>query len=129
MPCISVQEIWPQLTGSKCIILFWPMLLGRHTCTGDSITLGRNVRYHCTRSHLALTKFILSIWPMILGINLAGTLWIILLGRYSCTIDLITPGRNLMCHCILTNALRHSYLYKWFDYTWQETNVSLHSSH
>jgi len=32
-----------------------------------------------------------------------------------------------MYHSILINALWHSYLYKCFYYTWQETNVSFHS--
>jgi hypothetical protein len=113
---VPVQLIWPQMAGSKCIIPFWPMLLGRHTCT---------------RSHLAGTYFILPFKPM-------------LLGRHNCTSDMNKLGRKLMNHSLRqtylykwfyltwqelmhTYAVWLTYLYKWFDHTLQELNLSFHS--
>jgi hypothetical protein len=68
---------------------------------GDLITLGRNLVNH-------------SILPM-------------LLGRQACTSDMITLGKNLIYHSILINALSQTYLYMFFDHTWQELKVSLRS--
>jgi len=114
------QHTWQE----QCIILFWPMLLGRHTCTRDSITLGRNL--------------IISFWPMLLGrytctselITLGRNFWIIIfwpmiLGRHTGTSDFITLGRNKMYHSILTYAHRQTHVYNWIDITWYELNVSL----
>jgi hypothetical protein len=66
-------------------------------------------RQSCTRSQLAGTYFILPFSSM-------------LIGRHTCTSDMNKLGRNLMDH-----SLRQTYLYKWFDPTWQEHNVSFHS--
>jgi hypothetical protein len=62
------------------------MFLGRHTCTGELITLGRNI-----------------IYLSILTITLMQTYF---------TSDLITLGRNNIYHSFLTNARRQTYLYK-----------------
>ena len=130
------------------------MHLGRHTCISELIALSWNLLYHsiltnvfrqtylyklidytwqetnvsfhaylCSlvdilvqviRSHLAITKYNVPFWPM-------------LLARHTCISDLITLGRNLMYHSILTNALRQTNLYKcFFFYTLQELNISFH---
>ena len=90
--------IWRQLAWALCIIPFWQTLLVRYTCTIDFSTQGRNLMYH-------------SIWPTILG-------------RHTCTIELVTLGRGLMYHSNLANDLRQPCLYKWFELTRQELNVS-----
>jgi len=34
-----------------------------------------------------------------------------------------------MYHSIKTNVIRHTYLYRWFDYAWQEISESFHSAY
>jgi hypothetical protein len=97
-----VQLFWSHLTGTKCIIPFWLLLLGTHTCTSDLFTIGMNLMYF------------VPFWPTILG-------------RHTCTSDLNTLGRNLLNHSFLSYDLRQTYLYKWLRHTWKELNVSFHS--
>jgi hypothetical protein len=47
-----------------------------------------------------------------------------ILGRHTCKSDLITFGKYLIYHSILNYALRQTYLYLYFDRTWQELNLS-----
>ena len=46
--------------------------------------------------------------------------WPTLIDRYTCTSILITLIRNLIYNSFLIYALRQTYLFKWFYYTWQE---------
>ena len=63
------------------------------------------------------------------GSKCINPFWPMSLSRHTWTCDLITLGRNLIFHCNMTNAVRQTYLYKWFNLTWQDLNVSLHSDH
>jgi hypothetical protein len=100
--------------------------------------------YHSTLTY-ALRKTYLYKWldltffpscPMLLGWHTC-TIDLISLGRnylhhsflnnslrHTCTNNLTALDRNLMYHSILTLALRQTYLFEWFDHTLQELNVS-----
>jgi hypothetical protein len=99
---ILVQVIWSHLALTKCIP-FEPMLLGRHTCTSDSITLRRNI----------MNPFISDLNTRYRNLMYHST-WQTHLGRHTCKSDFNTFGRYLMYHCIFTKARRQTYLYKCF---------------
>jgi len=125
------------------------MLLGRHTCTIDLITLGTNLMCHSSLTNLLrqsyLYKWFDHTWQehnvsfhfgkrsctnelITLGRNFQIFLfWPMILGRHTCKSELLTYGRNLMYHSILTNVFTQTYLYKLFNYTWQESNVSFNA--
>jgi len=124
----------------------------KHTCTGDLTTLDRNLNYHSILTYalwltylykwfdhtwqelklsfhsdlffladilvqvikLCRNKCIILFWPSLLGVRI-------------CTSDLNTFVRNLKYHAFPTYVLRMKYLYKRFDQTFQELNLSFHS--
>ena len=110
-----VQVIWTHLAGTYWIILFWPMILGTHTCTSNLITNGRNLMYHSILNNAFrpsyLYKWIDFTWQ---ETNVSFHSYI---GWHTCTIDSITLGRNLMYHSILTKAPRQIYMHKYY-HTW-----------
>jgi hypothetical protein len=127
-PDIFVQLIWSHLTRTKCIIPFWLLLLGVHTCTRDLTILDKILMYHSILSYarrqtylynwsITLCRKFMNFWPMLLASNICisdfNTLYsnlmyqsILLLGTHTCTSIFITHGRNLMNHSILNKAPR-----------------------
>ena len=101
------------------------MLVGWYIYTCDLITLGRKLIYHSTLTS-ALKHNIL---VKVIGLQFAWKLMYLCIHhcRHTCASDLITLGNNVICLSILTYALRQTYLYKLFDHTWQEMNLSFHS--
>jgi hypothetical protein len=106
---IPVQVIWQQLAGSKHIITFWPMLLIRDGCTGNSITLGRNIMTYAYVRTVLITLGWNLIYHSILTYAFRQTYLYMWFDH---------TNRNLMYQTISTNALRQKYLYKWFLHTW-----------
>ena len=104
---ILVQVIWSHLALTKCIP-FEPMLLGRHTCTSDSITLRRNL----------MNPFISDLNTLYRNL-MYHSIWQTHLGRHTCTSDLFSLDRNLMYHSLISNAFRQTYLGTWIDYSWK----------
>ena len=106
------------LGRSKCIILFWPSVLGIRICTSDLNTPGRTYALRMTY----LYKRFDQTWQ-------ERNVW--LYSDQCSKDDIIVPVIWSLCgenKCIIPcYAPRETYLYKSFDRTWQGLNISFFS--